>query len=1417
MQDKENCAFSPSLVIPLNNKNGDGIYRVRTLIDSGSGSNWIVKDILPKINYTLIGHKQLRVRTFGKEVVGRYKIVQIYFEDPHVRYAVRCYVIEDFLKHILVKGLKDYLRKNTKLSKEVISRIVDPTENVDHKDGTGLVLSHEELSVITKETDSRLCLPEQQLILDDTYFGITVSGKVPNCLLKDTHISQAKWVIPEIIESGEEPEMVWIYQTDVNEEKEIETIDGCEACTQRNMLEDQLKILADKEHLGITKSEWQQVDDVEALKHYKTTMKRHKNGQFEVRLPTNEMIEQLKSNNKQAKAKAYKEHNKCLSDREYGVGSSNEMIKLRKEDYVEKVTKDTPVGEREHYLSHRAIEKKSSKTTKYRVVMDGSARPSKYDVSLNQCLRKGPNLIINLCKCILQFMIGTFACTADIEKAFLRIIIALEDRDLLRFFYPANPLDPNSPMEIWRYKALLFGAISSPFILAAVLDTLIESSSLPERTKEALKKGIYVDNLFHASNYEKDICQFYRESRELLEKGGFKLRQWSANSDDLKKLAEAQEVWDSSEFVGALGMLWKPSNDKFYLKMSLEWDGQWTKRSVLSFVNSVFDPLCKLCPIHIRNRLFLQKLWAGKYKWDQTFEHNDKLAKQWRKLMDETKIASQYSWSRPVTIKDHSELHIFADASDEAYGAVAYVVTRNGTNIPETQIFHLMAKGKVEPLQKVKNRDTIPKGELMALVIAANLVCFLKDAIRQLADKPVFLWSDNKGALSWCSQREIKTRFVYNRVINIRKLLPKATIRYTNTNENPADILTREISAENLLQSKLWWYATKWLLSEEWKKEENEYELHPEITDMNIAQPERVKTLLEECFENTPGEFNDKLRKFTMYTRWVTIWKENKRKIETGELDPTEDHRKSRVKWSRNRPTGQEIKEARIIAMKEMQQQCFKKELETLQEGEKVKFGKCATFQLYIDDQGLIRCHSRVGHRILKGFSIAPVLVDIKHCFVREYLKNMHKCNNHAQSNSTLNKVRQVVHGPGIKNAVKEVVSKCMNCRKIRASPYSYPTQPNLPIERYLMEIPFTCTGVDYAGPYEIREQGNIVKIWVIIFTCMVTRAVYLIPVRDQTAESFLHALKELDCRRITPRIIMSDNAATFTQSSKILEMIKENEDVKKELGNKGIEWKFTPVKAPRFGAIYERLIGIMKKELAKMTGSVLFTQHDFKQHLIEVEKVMNNRPLTEVGSNEIITPAHMLHGAQLEYDTQFLSLNTDKIFNNMIIARKQIPELYRKITEKKKVFWDKFTEQYLETLRFSPDRTGNRFAKIPNKGDVCILHDSRYPKYKWQLCLVLDPIKSSDGEIRRCKIKVGDVESERSVEQLYSLELNAEEFAEAVKVKIQKEKEEKRKKIREGFIDPEVEIEFQNNRPRRQMAINTRNKVRELYKQDLA
>ena len=154
----------------------------------------------------------------------------------------------------------------------------------------------------------------------------------------------------------------------------------------------------------------------------------------------------------------------------------------------------------------------------------------------------------------------------------------------------------------------------------------------------------------------------------------------------------------------------------------------------------------------------------------------------------------------------------------------------------------------------------------------------MKDAIKQLSDKQVYIWIDNRPALSWCSQIEPTNRFVYNRVTNIRRLLPEADIRYVCSEDNPADILTRDISAEDLLKSKSWWHATQWIIQEDWKKENNEYKLHPEITDFNCAQQEEVNLLLEECFNNTPGDFYDKLRKYSLYKRLYSIYRENKEK-----------------------------------------------------------------------------------------------------------------------------------------------------------------------------------------------------------------------------------------------------------------------------------------------------------------------------------------------------------------------------------------------------------------------------------------------------------------------------------------------------------------------------------------------------------
>ena len=138
-------------------------------------------------------------------------------------------------------------------------------------------------------------------------------------------------------------------------------------------------------------------------------------------------------------------------------------------DYIEEITPHMIASHKVHYLPWRGILKADSDTTKLRIVMDASAKRNASAVSLNQCLYQGPNLILNLAKCLIRFMLNKYRCVADIEKAFLRILIASEDRDVLRFFWPADPYNPRSSW--WSIG-------KKPFSLAVYLRPLFKLLSL---------------------------------------------------------------------------------------------------------------------------------------------------------------------------------------------------------------------------------------------------------------------------------------------------------------------------------------------------------------------------------------------------------------------------------------------------------------------------------------------------------------------------------------------------------------------------------------------------------------------------------------------------------------------------------------------------------------------------------------------------------------------------------------------------------------------------------------------------------------------------------------------------------------------------------------------------------------------------
>ncbi|VDI27104.1 Hypothetical predicted protein [Mytilus galloprovincialis] len=135
-----------------------------------------------------------------------------------------------------------------------------------------------------------------------------------------------------------------------------------------------------------------------------------------------------------------------------------------KRGFIEKVNDKNDNGKSTHYIPHHAV-KKDSTTTPIRIVYDCSCKKSPDHASLNDCLMSTPPDLNDLTKILMGFRTKKYAISTDIEKAFLHIGLDEKDRDFTRFFWLSDTDNPSSTLTTYRFKSILFGATSSPFIL----------------------------------------------------------------------------------------------------------------------------------------------------------------------------------------------------------------------------------------------------------------------------------------------------------------------------------------------------------------------------------------------------------------------------------------------------------------------------------------------------------------------------------------------------------------------------------------------------------------------------------------------------------------------------------------------------------------------------------------------------------------------------------------------------------------------------------------------------------------------------------------------------------------------------------------------------------------------------------------
>ena len=666
------------------------------------------------------------------------------------------------------------------------------------------------------------------------------------------------------------------------------------------------------------------------------------------------------------------------------------------------------------------------------------------------------------------------------------------------------------------------------------------------------------------------------------------------------------------------------------------------------------------------------------------------------------------------------ELHGFSDASLQAYGAVIYsrCICASGKIITNL----ITSKSRVAPIKPT----TIPRLELLGNLLLARLMNSVENAFKNKIEiTRKYFWSDSQVTLNWIlADKKVHEVFIENRLREIRNISEKNDWYYCSTKNNPADLLTRaEGKLDNFNKNKFWWNGADFLFEKfiVFERINLSKETNVIITNLTIEKKNNlVKANLNNVIEINRFSCLQKLYRVTAWVyrfcRNIKIKLKEKRELNTF-LSP------------------KEINNAEIEWIKINQSFFENSKLETLKK----------ELNLVVDENSLYRCEGRLKESPLPYNVKTPILINSNHRLAELIVTDLHVKLKHISIKQTLTELRQKFWICRGRNFVRKILHKCYLCRKFSGPSYQYPESPPLTPLRMDNFRAFNTVGIDNFGPVFVKniydnETGKTYKAWVTLYTCASSRAIMLDLVPNMTSQTFIKSIRRFICRRGCPSNAISDHGKNFVSA-----------DTQTYVSYLGIYWHLNTPLAPWHGGFFERLVRSVKELLRKELKNYKLSFEELQTVLLEIECILNNRPLTYYYSTELepcLTPNHLLFGRTVNL---FNSDHSEIIHNNVDIVVES-----RKIINIINHFWTRWHKEYLCNLREHQKLTKVKTTlPIININDIVIVHEEKIPRSRWRLGRITELIYGRDNRVRSANVKLSKTDTiiTRPINRLFPIE----------------------------------------------------------------
>lgn len=992
-----------------------------------------------------------------------------------------------------------------------------------------------------------------------------------------------------------------------------------------------------------------------------------------------------------------------------------------------------------YLIPHHAVVKNSNGVMKLRVVFDASARSSS-GMSLNDTLITGPKLQCDIMDLLIQCRLHKYMFTADICKMYRQIQIQPAHSEYQHILWRE---DPSLPLVEYSLSTVTYGVASAPYLAIRVLHQLESDEGYNfSGARGVLSTRTYVDDIITGAETVEKTLLLQEQVINLLGKGRFELKKWASNCPSILQRIPVEDQVIKSSFdpkdsssVKILGLHWDPAIDVFSYHCE-PFSSSTTKRSILSAIATIFDPLGILSPITFWSKVFMQALWKSGYDWDQPI--SEELSVSWNSFSADLPCVSAVSLQRHIPTAQAVKVHLvgFSDASQKGFAAVVYLRLEYASKPPSVHL--VTAKSKVSPLKSGKSNDvvSIPKLELCGALLLGQTLHRVQNLLAPTINiSEIHAWTDSTVVLSWLTVQQAEFKiFVTNRLKRIAELIPSCQWHYVPSSQNPADCVSRGMFPREALAHTLYWEGPELL------RQPVSFWSSSPLRVMQLDQlPERRSNPVGVYLATKPNKDDEWLDRFSTLTRLQRVLVHMIRFIARARTVPAYS---GYIRHS-------ECEDAMRILVKISQSTAFRTTLSCLRSSSHELIPRSlARLSPFLDTHGIIRVGGRLRHSSVTEDFKHPMLLPKACTLVQLLVRHYHIQHLHAgpQTVSFLLAARFWIIAS--RSVIRKAIYNCVTCARHR-SIISSPIMGDLPQARICQVRPFSKVGIDYAGPFLIKEgrrrNAKSIKCYLAIFICMAVKAVHIEVVTDLSTSAFIAALHRFVSRRGVPTDIFSDCGTNFKGADTVLQSLFQDPEARRIFANTiPCSWHFNPPAAPHFGGLWEAAVKSTKFHLKRVIGIQTLTFEEMATCTHRIEALLNSRPVmpqsTDPHDLRALTPGDFLIGCPL------VAIPEPQVTSTPInrLTRWQL------LNQIHQSFWKRWSSEYLTTLQAKSKwyRPQSNLAI----GDLVLLRQPNVPPTVWKLGRIVSVHPGEDGVVRVATVRTRDGVYKRPVVKLARL-----------------------------------------------------------------